>query len=726
MPGNAENNKILWKRKRVKVPTVLQMEMTECGAASLCMVMASHKLFLPLEKVRSDCGVSRDGSNAFNMVKAARSYGFDAKGFNYEPEKLHTLKLPLIIHWDFNHFVVLEGKKGNIFYLNDPASGPRKVSFEEFDKSFTGLALQIVPTDKFKPGGAPEHLFRAILSRLRNVKTAVFYIFLCSILLAVPGIIIPTMSSIFVDDVLGPNPDWLMPLILAMALTILVKVYITWLQRTAILKLSVNFIVSTTAGLFNHMMRLPAEFYFQRSAGELQYRILLNRNIADLISGQAGDIFASLFMVVFYLVVMFQYDVPLAATGVIIAALNVIVLKFVNDKRQTLNQSLIQEKSKMVSVMISGIQMMETIKASAADFDFFSKWAGHQAKTVNAEQRMSVSTIWMSALPQLLSTLNNTAILIFGAWRVMHGDMSMGMLVAFQALMGGFLSPVTMLTQLGARIQESKGSLDKVNDVLNYKRDEVFSRPEQTEGEKLFLEGDLELRNITYGYSPLGEPLLKDFSLHLKPGRRIALIGRSGSGKSTVAKIASGILRPWSGEILLDGKPVSSYSRRCIENSLAIVDQDIVMFSGTVRDNLTMWNPLKDDKDVIHAASDADIHYAIAGRAGGYGTEMTEGGSNFSGGERQRIEIARTLSNNPSILILDEATSALDPETEKIIDDNLRRRGCSCLIVAHRLSTVRDCEEIIVMDNGEIIQRGTHSELIKDEKGLYASLIRTE
>ena len=700
--------------------------MTECGAASLCMVMASHKLFIPLEKVRLDCGVSRDGSNAFNMVRAARSYGFEAKGFNLEPDKLNTLKLPLIIHWNFNHFVVLEGRKGNTFYLNDPASGPRTVSLEEFDASFTGLVLQITPGPDFKAHGAPESLSRALLSRLRNVKSAVFYIFLCSILLAVPGIIIPTMSSIFVDNVLGPNPDWLMPVIMAMCLTIIVKSYITWLQRTAVLRLSVKFIISTTAGLFNHMMRLPTEFYYQRSPGELQYRMQLNRNIADMISGQAGDVFASFFMVAFYLVVMFQYDVPLAITGVGIAALNVLVLKFVNKQRQILNQTLIQEKGKLIGVMISGIRMSETIKASAADFDFFSKWAVQQAKAVNAEQRMSVSTIWTSSLPQLLSTLNNTAILIFGAWRVMHGDMSMGMLVAFQALMAGFLSPVSMLTGLGSQIQEAKGSLDKVNDVLRYKQDEVFNRPEKSADDKLSLEGELELRNITYGYSPLGEPLLDGFALHVKPGCRIALVGRSGSGKSTVAKIAAGLLKPWSGEILFDGKPAASYSRNCLENSVAIVDQDIVMFSGSVRDNLSMWNPLKDDRDIINATSDADIHAAIAGRSGGYGTAMTEGGSNFSGGERQRIEIARALANNPSILILDEATSALDPETEKIIDDNIRRRGCACLIVAHRLSTVRDCENIIVMANGKIVQQGTHAELIKDSNGPYSILIRTE
>lgn len=706
------------------------MEMTECGAASLAMVMAYFKLYVPLEKLRMDCGVSRDGSNALNLVKAAKSYGFESRGFKYDPDELNVLELPLVIHWNCNHFLVLEGRKGNSFYLNDPASGPRKVTYDEFDRSFTGLALQFRPTETFTKGGAPESLWAALTSRLKNVKSAIFYIFLCSVLMAIPGIIIPTMSRIFVDDVLGPNPDWLLPLILALGVTVLVNLYLTWLQRTAIIKLSVKFIVSSTSRLFSHMLRLPAEFYYQRSPGELQYRLSLNRHLADIISGQAGEVFANLFMVAFYLIIMLQYDLPLAITGLGIAFLNIIVLKLVNKKRQVINQALIQERGKLAGVMVNGIQLIETIKATASDFDFHAKWAGQQAKTVNLEQKMSASSIYTLALPQLLSGINNTTILVFGAWRVINGDLTMGMLVAFQGLMAGFLSPITALTGLGAQIQEARGSVDKINDVLNYSQDPVFKdesiNNKDFSGEKIFLDGELELKNITFGYSPLDEPLIEDFSLLLKPGKRIALVGRSGSGKSTVAKIAAGLYKPWSGEVWLDGKPREEYSRQCIENSLAIVDQDIIMFSGTVRDNLTMWNPLKDDRDIIGAAEDAEIHSVITMRSGSYGADMTEGGKNFSGGERQRIEIARALQNNPSILIMDEATSALDPETEKIIDNNIRRRGCSCLIVAHRLSTIRDCEEIIVMDRGKIVQRGSHEELIKNQNNLYAKLIMTE
>lgn len=724
---NKDKKKGGWKNKRVKTPIILQMEMTECGAASLAIVMAYHKLFIPLEKLRCECGVSRDGSDALNIVKAARIHGFDARGFTHEPDDLCNLELPMILHWEFNHFVVLEGRKGNVFYINDPALGQRRVSYNEFDRSFTGLALQFIPTESFKPCGAPESLIAALLSRLKNVRTVIIYIFLCSILLTIPGIIVPSASRIFVDDVLGQNPDWLLSLIVALIVTAFVKMYLTGLQRSAIVKLTVNFMVSTTSKLFHHLIRMPAEFYYQRSSGELGYRMVLNRNISKLLSGQASEVFAGFFVVVFYLIIMFQYDIPLAATGAFIAFLNILVLMLINRSRQVTNQTLIQEKSKLIGITANGIQIIETIKAAASDFDFFSKWAGYQAKTINAEQKMSSSTIYISTLPELLSGLNNTAILVFGAWRVINGDMTMGMLVAFQSLMAGFLSPISTLTRIGAQLQEAKGGVDKVNDILRYSHDSVF---EDASGdkkcEKMFLEGELELKNITFGYAPLGEPLIQGFSLHIKPGRRVAVVGRSGSGKSTIGKIAAGLYKPWSGEVLLDGKPSSEYSRQCLENSLAIVDQNITMFSGTLKDNLTMWNPLKNDKDIMEAAIDADIHSEIVLRSGGYEAEMTEDGRNFSGGQRQRIEIARALSNNPSILILDEATSALDPETEKTIDENIRKRGCSCLIVAHRLSTIRDCDEIIVMERGKIVQRGTHKQLIGDKDGHYAKLIQSD
>ena len=715
-----------WPRKRV--PTILQMESTECGAASLAMVMARHGLYVPLEQLRVDCGISRDGSNAKNLMRAARGHGFDARAFRMDPDELGALRLPLILFWEFNHFVVLEGRRGDTYFLNDPGSGPRRVTAEQFDGSYTGVALQITPGPAFRPGGAPPTLLKGLLRRMAPMKGALLFIALASVLLAVPGMVIPSLSRIFVDHILGPDPDWLAPLLLAMGGALLTTLALTWLQRAAIRSLTIGFLAVNSCAMFEHLLRLPMAFHMQRNPGEIQHRLGLNDQVSEMICGQAGLAFTSLFMVVFYGALLLAYDVPLALVGIAIAAVNLVVLSLAARRRKVLNQTLVQEKNKLMGIAMSGIQLMETIKASASEHDFFVRWAGQQAKDCNAEQRMSASTVALSALPALLTGLNTAILLLFGAWRVIEGDLTVGMLVAFQSLMGAFLAPVSQFTLLGAQLQEAKGALDKLNDVSNHARDPAFDREAALPGagEAIERRGELELRNIRFGYSPVAPPLLEDFSLHVRPGRRVAVVGRSGSGKSTVAKIAAGLYPPWSGDVRYDGIPLSAWPRKGLEGMAAIVDQDIVLFRDSLRDNLSMWNPMMDEADILRASRDAEIHADIAGRAGGYGAALNEGGGNFSGGQRQRLEIARALATDPALLILDEATSALDAETERKIDNHIRQRGCSCLIVAHRLSTIRDCDEIIVLDAGRIVQRGRHEELVRDEAGAYARMIRME
>lgn len=715
-------------KHRARVPTILQMEATECGAASLAMVLAHYGLYVPLEQLRVDCGVSRDGSSARNVLVAARNYGCEAVGMRLGLDQLHTAHLPLILYWEFNHFLVLEGRNGDTFYLNDPGSGPRQVTLTDMNNAYTGVALQIRPGKAFKPGGRAPSLLAGLYRRAADLRSAIFFIVLTSVLLAAPGMVIPSLSRIFVDEVLGPNPNWLAPLVLALAGAACMNVLLTWLQRLAIRSLAIGFLTMNTSRMFVHLLRLPMPFHMQRNPGEIQYRITLNDQLADLLSGQMGSAVASLFMLVFYGVLLLTYDVWLALVGIVIALVNLLVLTLVAHYRKVLNQALIQEKSKLMGVAMSGIQLIDTLKASAAEFDFFTRWAGQQARYSNAEQQMCASTVYLSTLPVLLAGLNNAVILFYGAWRVINGDMTAGMLVAFQILMTAFLLPVNQLTQLGAQMQEAKGALDKLDDVANYQLDPMYQRefdlPESVSAFEI--RGELELRGVTFGYSPVAPPVVKDFSLHLRPGCHVAVVGRSGSGKSTIAKIAAGLYQPWSGEVLYDGLPISHWPRRKLERFVAIVDQQVVLFRDSLRDNLSMWNPMMDEADIIRACRDAQIHDDIARRAGGYLAEMDEGGGNFSGGQRQRIEIARALGSDPAVLILDEATSALDPETERKIDQGLRQRGCSCLIVAHRLSTIRDCDEIIVLDQGQVVQRGRHEELIRDEAGVYARMIRME
>lgn len=720
----------LWRNRRVKTPTVLQMEAVECGAAALAMVLGYHGRIVPLEELRIECGVSRDGSKASNLLKAARKYGLVAKGFRMEPDGLRQLPLPMILFWNFNHFVVLEGIIKGKAYLNDPASGQRTISEEEFDQSFTGVALTFEPGTDFRKKGTKPSLSEALKHRLRGSGAALTYVVLTGLFLVVPGLVVPTLLKVFVDNVLIKQmTDWVRPLLLAMGATLLVQLLLNWLQQYYLSRLQTKLALSSSAQFFHHALRLPVNFFAQRFAGDIGNRVQTNDKIALLLSGDFANNALSLLQIVFFALLMLQYDVVLTAIGVFSALVNIAALRFVSRRRINLNQKLLQEQGKLMGTTMSGLQMIESLKATGSESDFFSQWSGYQAKMLNAEQELGRLSQFLSALPGLLAALTTAAVLSIGGLRVMSGHLSIGMLIAFQSLMNSFLSPVKSLIDLGGKLQETEGDMNRLHDVLQYPEDGQFKNdtagPVPAAPGGIKLSGHVELRSVTFGYNKLEPPLIEDFNLTLKPGARVALVGGSGSGKSTTAKLIAGLYEPWSGEVLLDGKPRNRYQRSMLTNSIAVVDQEIFLFGGTIRENLTMWDSTLPESRLINAAKDAHIHDEVSERSGGYNNETAEEGSNFSGGQRQRLEIARALVNNPSILILDEATSALDTNTEKIVDDNIRRRGCSCLIVAHRLSTIRDCDEIVVLERGKVVQRGTHEEMIKVD-GPYAGLIRSQ
>jgi NHLM bacteriocin system ABC transporter peptidase/ATP-binding protein len=730
MPAPERSAMPLWTAKRVRTPSVLQMEAVECGAAALAMILAYHGRIVPLERLRVECGVSRDGSKASNMVKAARSYGLEAHGYNYEPEELKQLPLPMIVFWNFNHFVVFEGMRKGRAYLNDPASGPRAMPIEEFDQSFTGVVLTFAPTGEFRKGGEKRTLFAALSSRLKGFEAALAYVVLAGLMLVIPGLIIPVFSRVFVDSILVARmEDWLKPLLLAMGATAAIRWFLTWCQESYLLRLETKLALTSSARFFHHVLRLPVEFFVQRMGGEIGSRVPLNDKVAQLLSGELATNVLNLIVIVFYAAIMLRYDAILTLVGVGMAALNLVALKFVSAKRTIVNQRLQQETGKIMGLSMSGLQMIETLKAGGSEADFFEQWAGYQAKAVNAQQELSIPTQLLSAVPAFLMALNNAVILAVGGFRVIDGHLTMGMLVAFQSLMSSFMRPVNQMVTLGSKLQEAEADMRRLDDVLLCEPDRRFSREaaEETDPDasQVKLSGELELVDVTFGYSRLAPPLIRNFNLKLAPGSRVALVGLSGSGKSTVAKLVSGLYEPWEGEILFDGKPRGELPRALLANSISMVDQDVFLFESSVRDNLAMWDETVLEGDINEAAGDACIHNDIAARSGAYLSRVGESGSNFSGGQRQRLEIARALVNNPTLLIMDEATSALDPTTEKIVDDNLRRRGCTCLIIAHRLSTIRDCDEIIVLDRGEAVQRGTHEEL-REAGGLYAEMIRMQ
>lgn len=712
-----------------KTPTVLQMEAVECGAAALAIVLGYYKRYVPLEQLRLSCGISRDGSKASNVLKAARSFGMIAKGYKKEPEELRALRFPMIVFWNFNHFLVVEGFRNGKVYLNDPAAGPRTVSNAEFDQSFTGVVLVLAPGPDFTAGGEKPSAIPALKRRFTGMKQAVSFLVLVGLALVIPGMLVPVFSSVFVDSFLVQGHDtWLKPLLFGMVITALIRTALTWLQSYYLLRVQTQLALTSASKFFWHVLRLPAEFFTQRSAGEISSRVQINDRVAALLSGELARAVLSVVTAIFFVGMMFYYDSVLTLISIAAVSINVLVLRRVSRKIEDMSQRLAMDSGRVLGVSMNGLSIIETIKASGSESSFFAKWAGYQAKLVVSEQEVARVGLVLGTLPALLLAINDALVIGLGGIRVIDGHMSIGMLVAFQSLVHSFIEPVNNLVGLGQRLQEVRGDMNRLDDVMRFETDAwADSTPlvlqNGSSPPKPKLDGLVELKDCTFGYNRADYPLLEKFNLTVKPGQRVAIVGPSGCGKSTVSKLVTGLYQPWSGAVLFDGKERSAYSRYAFANSVAQVDQDIVLFSGSMRDNLKLWDETISEADMIAAAKDACIHELILSRAGGYDSEVEEGGRNMSGGQRQRIEIARALASNPRVLVMDEATSALDAATEKAIDDNLRRRGCSCIIIAHRLSTIRDADEIIVLSYGLVVERGTHDSLMAIDNGFYRRLV---
>ena len=709
---------------RVKVPTILQMEATECGAASLSMILAHYGQWIPLEKLRQECGVNRDGSKASCVILAARNRNCTANGYKWKSDRLREVnKFPLIIHWEFNHFVVLEGIKGDTVYLNDPAMGRRTVKWEEFRTSYTGVALDIVPNEDFKPEGRRYDIFKAVAEKLAQDKWAVLFILLLNFGMIIPGLASPVMSQIFLDDILTrKHPDWMFNFCLAMTVSFIVCGVMTWLQAVILTRWQRKLTLADSSSFFWHLLRLPMQFFNQRYAAEVASRVGYNESIAGVLSGPAATAVLNLLVAIFYLLLLLQYNVTLTLIGVFFSSIDIIIFFALRRHLTDLQMKIQQDAGKGYGVTMNGLSMIETIKANGNEADFFAKWAGYQAKVLSASQDAALWQMTATIIPTLLGGINGALIMTLGGFSIMDGAMTAGMFMAFQNLMGSFQAPVNALLGLGSTLQSTEMQMQRLDDVRRYEIDDLNCRDEELSETVDRLNGELELKDVDFGYSPLEKPLLNKFSLHVEPGHWVAVVGASGSGKSTVAKIVTGIYEEWRGEVRFDGKLRRNVPRAAIVNSVAAVDQDIFQITGTVTENLTLFDSSIEKAEVIRAAQDACIYDDILQLDKGFDSEVSEGGFNFSGGQRQRLEIARALAVNPSLLILDEATSALDPMTEQIVLENIRRRGCSCLIVAHRLSTIRDCDEIIVLEHGNVVERGTHREMIQHD-GAYRRLI---
>ena len=720
----------LWRPRgpRVKVPTILQMEATECGAASLAMVLAHYGLWIPLEKMRQECGVNRDGSNAYCILQAAENRNCTAKGYRWPADKLLTKQqedFPLILHWEFNHFVVLEGIIDGVAYLNDPAMGRREVPWEEFRTSYTGVALWVRPAADFERAGQRYSIVRAVSAKLMEDKWAMIFAMLIGLGLIFPGLASPVFNQIFIDDILtGKRPDWMSNLCIAMGISLCLSLAMIYLRAMVLTRWQEKLTLADSSSFFWHVLRLPITFFQQRYSAEIAGRIAFNESVANVLANSAATVALDFLVAVFYLLLLLQYSVSLTVIGVGLSLVDFAVFLLLRRKLTDMNTRIQQDQGKEFGTVVNGLMMIESIKANGNESDFFSKWAGYHAKVLLGVQEVQIWSLTASVLPTLVNGLNAAIIMTLGGFSIMEGVMTAGIFMAFQKLMDSFQEPVNKMILLGSVLQSTETQMQRLDDVRRYEIDSLNYPPADREMKfpSSRLSGEVEFKNVTFGYSPMEPPLLENFNVHLEPGHWVAIVGYSGSGKSTLAKILTGLYEEWSGEVLFDGVNRREIPRRVIVGSLSAVDQDIFQLTGTVRENISLFDNSLRRSDIIQAALDACIHEDILRLDGGYEAKVSEGGLNFSGGQRQRLEIARALAVNPSLLVLDEATSALDPVTEQAVLENIRRRGCSCFIVAHRLSTIRDADEIIVLDQGRVVERGTHREMIQHD-GPYSRLL---
>ena len=728
-----------------KTPMIFQMEATECGAASMAMVFSYWGKHIPLEQMRVETGVSRDGCSAGNMMRAAKRLGMDCRGYHKEPDKLRALEMPCIIHWEFNHFVVLEGFKGRFAYLNDPAFGRRKVTLQELDDGFTGVVLTFHPKADFVKEKKKNTFFSMLYDRLHGLRGALLQIFLLGLFLIFPGFALPIMSQLFLDEIIGRlRLSWFPQFLAFLSLTILFETVLTFHRSAILLRMQNKMTLLSSMEFVNHLFRLPMSFYEQRYGGDLAGRVGNNNSVNEFLSGNLTETALNLVTAIFYFTLLLIYSPLLTLVGLSGVVFNLLLVYFTSSLISNMALKFQQDKGKLVGVVHAGLSITSTLKASGAEGAYTSRILGYNAKTASQEQIISRSQAILNAIPSVIHNGISLALLIIGGLFVIRGHMTLGMLSAFISMFSSFSEPVNELAGFAMRIQTLKADIERVDDIMRYpeeksqrsdsleqiqsgnKNQEAPNSQEdvpyfkqgkfdagQTNASYAKLSGRIDCENVAFGYSILSQAILSNVSFTVMPGNSIAFVGFSGCGKSTISKLTAGLYHPWSGNIRFDGVPIEQIPPHAFHASVSTVSQNITLFSGSIRDNLTLWNPAILEQDIINAAKDACIHDTITQKPGAYNFHLEEGGKNLSGGQRQRLEIARALVTNPSILIMDEATSALDPIVEKRIIDNIKRRGCTCVIVAHRLSAVRNCDQILVMKGGGIVERGSHEELVK-------------
>lgn len=706
-----------------KVPVIMQLEELECGAACLCMVLGYYHKWIPIEEVRNTCGVSRDGVSAGNILRAARFYGLNASGYRCPVSTLmKNVTFPCIAFVHGCHFIVVCGVKNGMIYVNDPAKGNDKYTEKEFDEIFNNILIQFSPSESFQPSGKPKSMLSYVKKRLKGTTVAIVFACLTGIIASMIGVISPAFSRVFLDYLLpGKNPQWVWPFLILLAIFDFVQIIMTGLQSVYSLRINGKMAVIGNSTFMWKIFKMPIQFFSQRRAGDIQQRQASNATIASTLIETFAPLFLNLLMMLFYLGVMLKYSWILTMIGLFSMSVNILLSQYIAKKRINITRVSMKESANLASTTIIGIDMIESLKSTGAENGFFTKWAGIQANA-NAQQVQYAKTdVYLSMIPQFITTVTNYLILLSGAWLIMSGEFTIGKLMAFQGFLGSFMSPAITLVDTGRTLQEMRTNMERIDDVMEYPDENIFS--EKTDSIYQPLSGKIEMKDVVFGYNILSKPLIENFNLSIEPGQSIAIVGDSGCGKSTISKLLSGIYEPWSGKILFDGKPLKEIYKGVFRSSVAVVDQDITLFEGTIADNIRMWDLNVDDMAIIQASKDAQFHDDVMKRPHGYKGKLQEDGRDLSGGQRQKLEIARALASNPSILIMDEATSALDAKNEYEVLQAVKKRNITCIMIAHRLSTIRSCDKICVMESGKIQGIGTHEELMENN-ALYQNLVR--
>ncbi len=706
-----------------RVPVVLQMSPVECGAACLAMLLGYFGRKTRIAECRDRLGLGRDGATAQNIARAARSYGFRVRSFSIEPQDLTEFSLPVIAHWNFNHFVVIERCSPDKIGIVDPAFGRRTVAAAEFDAAFTGIVLVLEPGDGFEPA-TPKPVCSSWIARLLTgpaILGILVQILVASAPLQFFGLAVPLFTKALVDTVLPHRlHDLLSIAAIGIVLLVAAQAVTAYLRSVLLLRLQARLDSQIMLGFFEHVLSLPFAFFQQRTSGDLLMRLTSNITIREALTNQllAGVIDGAFVLV--YFGVLMAMDMRFAGTACLLALAQIAVLVLTGRRLRQATQEDLVAAAESQTYLIEALSGVASLKASGAEDRALEHWSNLFFRHLHASLRKGNVSSTVGTLLMTLRLFSTLLLLWLAALRVLDGEMSLGMMLAVNALAASFLMPLGSLVANAQQLYLVRAHLDRVSDVL-------AAEPERRHPNSapVHLRGGIELRHVDFRYHSSGALVLHDLNLVVEPGQKIALVGRTGSGKSTLAKLLLGLHRPSAGEVLYDGMPLDRMDLVAVRRQMGIVLQEPWLFSGSIRQNITFHTPCLPLASVFEAARIAEVHDDVARFPMGYETVLIEGGVALSGGQRQRIAIARALVHKPRILVMDEATSHLDAITESRVERNLGSLHCTRMVIAHRLSTIMDADLIVVLDNGSIVEQGTHAQLMSRD-GHYAAMVRNQ